>query len=247
MSKHVLNIRLLPDCASGEEAVRGREHGRRECARGATGPRSLLHSPGRGLPVTRAGSAASREAEGPCCGARECDCPPHPSQGDHAAFDTLYRSELPKLVRSLARRTANREDALDVAQEAFSRMARLGLRLGAVERPAHYLRRIATNLLRDHARAAERRPVELALPVDEVALATEDPHRLLEARDSLLRLEAALLKLKPKTRAIFIAHRVNGMSYAEIARQTGMTTKGVEKQMSKAIAALDRLVDRSPL
>ena len=41
-----------------------------------------------------------------------------------------------------------------------------------------------------------------------------------------------------------MAHRVEGLSYAEIAQRTGLSVKGVEKQMSKAIAAIDRMLDR---
>jgi RNA polymerase sigma-70 factor (ECF subfamily) len=68
---------------------------------------------------------------------------------------------------------------------------------------------------------------------------------VLESRDTLRRLEAAMLKLKPKTREIFMAHRIDGLSYAEIADRTGLSVKGVEKQMGKAIAMIDRLLDRS--
>ena len=41
-----------------------------------------------------------------------------------------------------------------------------------------------------------------------------------------------------------MAHRLDGFSYAEIAEHTGMSVKGVEKQMSRAIVELRRLMDR---
>ena len=82
------------------------------------------------------------------------------------------------------------------------------------------------------------------MSVDDVVLAGIDQQRLLESRDMLRRVEAAVLRLRPKTREIFMAHRIEGLSYAEIAERHGMTVKGVEKQMSKAIAALDRMLDR---
>jgi RNA polymerase sigma-70 factor (ECF subfamily) len=46
--------------------------------------------------------------------------------------------------------------------------------------------------------------------------------------------------LKPITRQIFLAHRVDGYSYGEIAERTGLSVKGVEKHMSRAIAHIDR-------
>ena len=160
-------------------------------------------------------------------------------------LDALYREESPRLLRSLARRTASREDARDLVHEIFCRMARLGasgsLRL---DRPQAYLSRIATNLLRDRAKHASRHMTASHVAADESRLAGLDQQRLLESRDMLTRVEAAMLKLRPKTREIFMAHRVDGLTYAEIAERTGLTVKGVEKQMSKAIAQLDRLLDR---
>jgi RNA polymerase sigma-70 factor (ECF subfamily) len=61
----------------------------------------------------------------------------------------------------------------------------------------------------------------------------------------LRRLEAAMLRLRPKTREIFMAHRVHGLSYAEISERTGLSIKGVEKQMAKAIVQIDRILDRT--
>lgn len=160
-------------------------------------------------------------------------------------LDTLYREESPRLLRSLTRRTSSREDARDLVHEIFCRIARLGsggpLRL---ERPQAYLSRMATNLLRDRAKQAARQMSGNHVPADETKLAGPDQQRLLESRDMLARVEAAMLKLRPKTREIFMAHRIDGLSYAEIAERTGLSVKGVEKQMSKAIAQLDRLLHR---
>ena len=161
------------------------------------------------------------------------------------SLDTLYREEAPRLLRSLTRRTSNRDDARDMVHEIFCRVARLGaggsLRL---DRPQAYLSRIATNLLRDRAKQASRHMATSHLPADEGQIAGIDQQRLLESRDMLTRVEAAMLRLRPKTREIFMAHRIDGLSYAEIAERTGLTVKGVEKQMSKAIAQIDRFLDR---
>ena len=71
-----------------------------------------------------------------------------------------------------------------------------------------------------------------------------DVQAQLETRDTLRRLEAAVARMKPRTRTIFLAHRIEGLSYAEIAERFGLSVKGVEKQMSKAIAQIDRMLDR---
>jgi RNA polymerase sigma-70 factor (ECF subfamily) len=104
---------------------------------------------------------------------------------------------------------------------------------------------MATNLLRDRAKRAARQMSDSHVPADEGKLAGPDQQHLLETRDMLTRVEAAMLKLPSRTREIFMAHRIDGLSYSEIAERTGLSVKGVEKQMSKAIAKLDRLMDRS--
>ena len=56
----------------------------------------------------------------------------------------------------------------------------------------------------------------------------------------LNRIEQAIGTLKPITQQIFLAHRLDGYSYAEIAELTGLSVKAVEKHMSRAIAHIDR-------
>jgi RNA polymerase sigma-70 factor (ECF subfamily) len=103
---------------------------------------------------------------------------------------------------------------------------------------------MAGNEAASQARRA-RREAGLAERAGDAWESSFDPHCQLEARDMLLRVEAAVGRLKPRTRAIFLAHRIEGLSYADIAGRMGMSVKGVEKQMSKAIASIDRMVGRS--
>jgi RNA polymerase sigma-70 factor (ECF subfamily) len=144
-----------------------------------------------------------------------------------------------------SRRTRNPDDADDLVQDVFYRFARLREQTIWLERPQAYLRRIASNLLKDRAKTAARHSLALHVAADEEVLPGIDQERALESRDMLRRLEAAMMKLRPKTREIFLAHRIEGLSYSEIALRLGLSVKGVEKQMSKAILQLDRLLHRS--
>lgn len=168
-----------------------------------------------------------------------------PSMSRHFDLAELYRAHSSKLTRFFARRTGNSEEGQDLMQESFARLIGSGSAVsGAVERPEAYLNRVSRNLLRDRAKTNSRRSSHLHLVADDESLTGPDQQHLLETRDMLRRLEAAMLKLKPKTREIFMAHRLDGLSYAEIAERTGLSIKGVESQMSKAIAHLDRMLDR---
>ena len=169
-------------------------------------------------------------------------------QADADAFGViqrLYREHSAGLVRRLARHTGCGETALDLTHEAFAKLLRIGpARLGAIERPEAYLHRMSLNLARDRGRA--RAAGERALEALEAAGDDRfDQVAVLESRDTLRRLERAIARLKPKTRDIFLAHRLEGLTYAQIAERTGLSVKGVEKQMSKAIAKIDRMLDRA--
>ena len=152
----------------------------------------------------------------------------------------LYRAERPGLLRFLSRRTPS-DRAEDIVQQLFARMAgKTEDQAAAIASPGAYLREAARNLLRDDARAAARTDQHLHVSIEDVPLCDGDPVATLEARNRLARLERAVLRLKPLTQQIFLARRLDGYSYAEIAQRTGLSIRGVEKQMSRAIKQLGR-------
>ncbi|SMF60961.1 sigma-70 family RNA polymerase sigma factor [Allosphingosinicella indica] len=153
----------------------------------------------------------------------------------------LYRAHAARMLAFFGRR-ASRHEAGDLLHDLFARLA--GRRQSSeVENPPAYMSRAAANLLRERARAATARASKAHLLVEEQAT-THDYHQQLEQRDRLRRVEKALLALKPRSRHIFLAHRVHGLSYAEIAERAGVSERRVEKIMGKAIADLDRLMER---
>lgn len=175
----------------------------------------------------------------------ECNSVATGQEGDdRIRVQQLYREHSLSLVRQLTRKTGCRELARELANETFLRLLRMAPgNFGRIEQPEAFLRHISTNLLRDWGRSAALR--HRSQPTLELASDRQlDQVAVLESRDMLRRLEQAVGRLKPKTREIFLAHRLHGFTYAEIAERTGLSVKGVEKQMSKAIAKIDRLLDR---
>lgn len=194
----------------------------------------------------RVAAAASGDASAPSARAPDDKSVGHTCSAEDTV-DALYRAERPGLLRRLGRRANGRDDALDIVHDAFVRL--LGLGSGRIlaleqERPGAYLNRTATNLTRDRQKASVRHASHLHVVADDNILAGPDPVLHIEARDELRRFEAALLQLRPKPRAIYVAHRIDGLSYGEIAAQYGISVKGVEKHMAYAIATISQLVNR---
>ena len=168
------------------------------------------------------------------------------SKQRRTAIDQVYRDTRPRLLRFLARRNTA-EDADDLLQQSFVRvLAKRAEGAPRILRLDSYLFRVARNLTIDRANVARRAPFIEHLPIEDLELAspeqfeTQDQIAALEARDMLNRLEAVIQRMKPRTREIFLAHRIDGYSYGEIAARTGLSVKGVEKHMSRAIATIDR-------
>jgi len=138
---------------------------------------------------------------------------------------------------ALIRRGRLEQDADDLVHEAWIRLACYE-REQPVEQPEAFLMRAALNLAIDAHRARATRGDELML--DEVVLvdAAPDAEAVLLARERMARLSICLARLNEKTRDIFLAHRVEGLSYQDIARQHGLTVSSVEKHIAKAMLLL---------
>ena len=169
--------------------------------------------------------------------------PPEDRVSGTLTLEDLYQREAPRLLRFFARHL-ERHDASDLVHESFVRFADASAAGEApIRQPEAYLNTVAVNLVRNRAKIALRRSLALHADLDDESVTASDPIAALEARDLLNRVEAALRRLSSKTRAIFLAHRVDGRSYKEIAKQTGLSIKGVEWHMTKAISHLDRALN----
>jgi RNA polymerase sigma-70 factor (ECF subfamily) len=165
-----------------------------------------------------------------------------PWQPRPLAFDALYRAELPRLSRFFARRVAA-DDVLDMVHEAFRRLLRItSENKSPPDTPEAYLTQIAGNLVRDRHRRARSHALDQHVSFDEDAVEGLEPLGLLETRDAIARVDAALLELPERTREIFLLHRLGGHSYAEIAAARGVSVKAIEKHIARALFELRQRV-----
>ena len=64
--------------------------------------------------------------------------------------------------------------------------------------------------------------------------------------ETLKRMEGAVRKLPRLRREIFLAARLDDMSYVESAERTGLTVRDVERESARALGRLSRRMDRTP-
>ncbi len=144
------------------------------------------------------------------------------------------------LLAFLRRRGAAAEDAQDVAQESMVKLLRY--RTQPPEALRVLLYRIALNgfsdlLRRGQARGAGQH-VSLDADFHDLPSADPGPVQRLAAEQQLRRLRQGIQALPPRCREVYLLHRVENMSYPQIARHCGITVKAVEKNIGKALACL---------
>jgi RNA polymerase sigma factor (sigma-70 family) len=176
------------------------------------------------------------------------DLPRRLSEDLERAFPDVVAAYQHAVFTTALRMSGRPEDAADVSAEVFLRAysALRGYsaeRIGALQvRP--WLLTIALNLLRNEARAAGRRPAQVALGAEApVHDGREGPADHAQRRDGQARLGGLLTELPEPQRTAVVLRHVVGLPYAEMAVAMGCP-EGTAK--SHVARGLQRLRARIP-
>ncbi|WP_144107267.1 sigma-70 family RNA polymerase sigma factor [Paraburkholderia sp. BCC1886] len=147
---------------------------------------------------------------------------------------SLYREHHRWLVGFLQRRLGDRDNAADLAHDAFERLLRSDP-AAALQQPRAYLTTIAKNLMVSHFRHVQVEQAYLDVlgsQPEAVAPSPESRALILETLERLCRLVEAMT---PRTRTVFLLAQFDGLSYPQVAEQLGLSLDVVKKAMSKAL------------
>jgi RNA polymerase sigma factor (sigma-70 family) len=146
-----------------------------------------------------------------------------------ADWGEIYRATYDELVRYLYRKVWDAERARDLAQEAFARVLDQD-----ADNPRALVFTVATNLARDEARMVIRRRRHLALIRNESdAPATQDALDTIETERQREAAERALAQLSDRDREVLLLWDA-GLSYTEIAAQTGLAVGAIGTTLARA-------------
>lgn len=177
-------------------------------------------------------SSSADQWDSVVCG---CDSAESCTHGREVQLAWIAARYYGSLVRFFKRRSRSSEDAADLAQDTFARLAAADLR--EIRKPASFLFTTALNLLRDRARSAQMRQDECTVPAEEAQLVCPAPQaeRVLDGEKRIRVLEAALRELSPKCRAVFVLFHFDGVSQREIADRLRISVSMVEKYVRQAV------------
>ena len=163
-------------------------------------------------------------------------------ENDVAAFDALLKQRWRPLMLYCRRILGGRDNAEDVAQEAFIRLWEHRGRWKAGSSSRAILYTIARNLALNERSSNVSRAKRLHDASLEGHLKLPTPQEQLEADEFRNALDRAVSSLAARQQEVLTLARVNGLSREEIAKVTGLSPQTVANYLVKALTTLRRLL-----
>lgn len=163
-------------------------------------------------------------------------------QNQHLSW--IFESERRRLLAFIRRRIPDEIDAEDLLQDVFYELVEAYRLMKPVAHAGAWMMQVAKNRITDLFRRGKTQVVE-----DESRRILEDllpspdagPDVLFARGVLLAEIEAALGELPQSQREVFLAHELDGRSFAEISAETGV---GVKTLLSRKHYAVKRLRNR---
>ena len=161
------------------------------------------------------------------------------AEGEIRALDELYDLVATDIYRLALWRTGSREDAEDVVQDVFVRVAEQGGRLKTVRHPRRWLLTVTHRRAIDLVRGRKRRYAE---PVEEMSYLEappSDPNSGPEAR----MISRLIARLPEKQREVVLLRHFADCTFKDIGRITGVPTFTAASRHRLAISRLRHLLE----
>jgi RNA polymerase sigma factor (sigma-70 family) len=154
----------------------------------------------------------------------------------------IFLKHRPRLLNYFSARSLSREEAEDLAQEAWIKLSRNGD--AAFAAPIPYLMRVARSLAIDFGRGRARTLSTAEIDdLLEISDKCATPEKTAEDRDQLLLLQKILLELPQRQQRIIMASRLENRRHIDIANEFGVSVRTVEMEIRKAVLYCGKRLD----
>ncbi len=162
--------------------------------------------------------------------------------GDAEAFGMLVEAYQKNVFNVALQMTGNREDAQDMAQEAFLKAYSSLNSFRGDSKFSSWLYRIVANVCLDFKRRQGRRPSSSLTVEDEegevleldIADESQSPEKLLERKLTREAVRRGLAELPEEQRQILLLREIQGLSYEEIGEAMGLEPGTVKSRIFRA-------------
>ena len=167
-------------------------------------------------------------------------------KGDESGFELLVKEHTGKIVGLAWRLVGNREDAEDLAQEAFLRLHRSLPQFRGESRIGTWLYRTTTHLAIDYLRRERikrkifffRKDNDAPDPVACAHDPGSNPSREFQSQEAMRTLRKSLSRLSSRQQVIFTLRHYEGLALKEIAEHLGLKTGTVKAHLHRAVKQL---------
>ena len=167
-------------------------------------------------------------------------------EGSEEAFNRLVLAHQKRAYNIAYRFLGNREDADEVAQEAFVRVYRNLHKFRGHSSFRTWLYMIVLNLARNRYRKMKRRKEDMKVSLDnpllqdegeisrDVADETYSPERAMRSKEIQQQVQAALEKIAPDYRQVVVLRHIEGLSYTEMSEILGCAEGTIKSRLHRA-------------
>jgi len=159
------------------------------------------------------------------------------AEGDEAAFSQLFHAYHQRLGAYIYRLTESFSSTQEIVQDVFVKIWLKRATLTSIEHFDAYLFTAARNHVYNHLRSiarqrAQQAALEASLPPDSAAQAWEENEEEVALMDLL---DEAIDHLPSQQKNVYILHRREHLSHAQIAERMHLSVETVKKHMSLAL------------
>lgn len=180
--------------------------------------------------------------------------PPMPSLDEVTAEQDQWIAQAierdqPRLRNYIRKQVADFAAAEDILQEVFVELVEAYRLLKPIEQVSGWLFRVAKNRIVDRFRGRRLESLnapgygddEMAVSLEDLLPSPDDGPEAAYARSVLLdEIDAALQEMPPEQRAVFVAHEWEGVSFKELAEETGVSVNTLLSRKRYAVLYLRR-------
>ena len=166
--------------------------------------------------------------------------------GDESSFELLVKEHTGKVIALAWRLVGNREEAEDLAQEAFLRLHRSLPKFRGESRISTWLYRTTTRLAIDYLRRERikrklfffRQDNSAPDPVELASDPRNNPGRTFQSQEAMQALRKSMEKLSSRQQVVFTLRHYEGLPLKEIAEHLGLKIGTVKAHLHRAVTQL---------
>ncbi|MEL1254989.1 sigma-70 family RNA polymerase sigma factor [Flavobacterium sp. DGU38] len=164
-----------------------------------------------------------------------------PNTCDEIIFSEFFKSHIKALRNFLYYKFGNKNQAEDVAQDAFIKLWQNCASV-PIDKAKSYIYTIANNSTLNEI-AHQKVVLKYEKNFTGSDRTNESPEYLLEEKQFQTKLLKAIENLNEKQRIAFLMHRIDKKKYSEIAEALDISVKAVEKRIHLALLNLRKEID----